>query len=72
MDQEAAQGFGQGEAVGFPGPKTEAAATGFAAEGVMSGQATERKQWATGCERRGILAWVNGRGTTGSETGGQK
>ena len=43
MDQEAAQGSGQEEAVGFLGPKTEAAATGFAAKGVMPGQATERK-----------------------------
>ena len=74
MDQGPAQGSGQGEVVGFPGPQTEAAATGLTAEGVMPEQATERKQWATGCERRGILAWVNGRGTTGrrSETGGQK
>jgi hypothetical protein len=54
MDQEAAQGFPQGGVVGFLGPKMEAAATALAAEGVVPGQATERKQRATACERRGI------------------
>jgi hypothetical protein len=54
MDQEAAQGFLQGGVVGFLGPKMEAVATALAAEGVVPGQATERKQRATACERRGI------------------
>ena len=74
MDQEPAQESEQGEVVGFPGPKTEAAATGLAAEGVVPEQATEREQWATACERRGIRALASERGTTGrrSETGGQR
>jgi hypothetical protein len=53
MDQEGAQGSGQGEVVGSLGPQTEAAATALAAEGVMPGQATERKQKVTACERGG-------------------
>jgi hypothetical protein len=54
MDQEAAQGFLQGGVVGSLGPKMEVAATALAAEGVVPGQAKERKQRATACERRGI------------------
>jgi hypothetical protein len=74
MDQEAAQGLRQGEVVGFLGSQTEAAATALAAEGVMPGQATERKQKVTACERQGNEAWASGRGTTGrrSETEGQR
>jgi hypothetical protein len=74
MDQEAAQGFRQGEVVGSLGPQTEAAATALAAKGVVPGQATERKQKVTACERRGNEAWASGRGTTGrrSETEGRR
>jgi hypothetical protein len=53
MDQEAAQGSGQGEVVGSLGPQTEVAATALAAKGVMPGQETERKQRVTACERVG-------------------
>jgi hypothetical protein len=54
MDQEAAQGFLQGGFTGFLGPKMEAAVTALMAEGVVLGQAKERKQRATACERQGI------------------
>jgi hypothetical protein len=53
MDQEAAQGSGQGEVVGSLSPQTEAAATALVAKGVVPGQATERKQRVTVCERGG-------------------
>jgi hypothetical protein len=74
MDQEAVQGFPQGGVIGFLGPKMEAAATALAAEGVVPGQAKERKQRATVCERRGFQARASGRGMTGrrSATKGQR
>jgi len=74
MDQEAAYGYAQRGVDGSLGPKTEAAATALAAEGVMAGQAKEREQGATACERRGIEARASERGTTGrrSETEGQR
>jgi hypothetical protein len=74
MDQEVVQGFPQGGVIGSLGPKMEAAVTALVAEGMVLGQATERKQRATACERRGFQARASGRGTTGrrSETEGQR
>jgi hypothetical protein len=54
MDQEAAQGFLQGGFTGFLGPKMEAVAMALTAEGVVLGQAKERKQRVMACERQGI------------------